>query len=147
MAGFATPLAAQSWVGLPPVNTVPDISNWQYRDLWLASEAQQQGRVSPPDELSARLNTLALSPPGSLASLGPGLSSGIPSAGIARSPYTAAPARRATLEINHNKAITKKLASAVHYQQVGGTAATFLSYMKLSSCLSVDQNHVHTGSF
>ena len=42
------------------------------------------------------------------------------------------PGKRPMLEVNHNKAITKKLAAAVHYQQVGHESAWLLSLPSIS---------------
>lgn len=120
--GLAAPPGA-SWPASDP--------GWQYRDLWLASEAQANGRTIPISDLSARLNSLALHGPGSLPPMSQDLAAGFPPTAMFRGvPYPAAHGRRSSLENNHNKAITKKLASAVHYQQVWCSAL----YLHACSC-------------
>ena len=118
-SGVAAPLAAEQYNGmLPAASSWPDVNSWQYRDLWLNSEAQQRDGLLSPDALAAQLNSFALSParqPTSVTSSVPG---GLSPSSMLRSSYQTGPPRRGSLEINHNKAITKKLASAVHYQQV-----------------------------
>ena len=123
-SGFATPVvAAPSRMSSQLSSALPDMNNWQYQDLWLGSGAQAMS-VPRPEDLSARLNALALGPGGSLAPLGPVITGFGSAVGPARSPYGPPAARRAPLEVNHNKAITKKLASAVHYQQVQSLVST-----------------------
>ena len=116
----------QAWPQMPPGSLYPDPS-WQYRDLYfsaLAADTQQAPGIFPPDDLSARMHNLTLEPAvrGGLAvghALPGGLPHSLPGGPVARQTYLASQQqRRAPIEINHNKAITKKLASAVHYQQV-----------------------------
>lgn len=107
----------QPWAGLTLSGTMPETaSSWQYPDLLLAQQAQQQAAAQY--DLSARLNVLSLGLSHAAPVPAHGLASPAPAGGVVRPQYPAGPFRRAPLEVNYNKAITKKLASAVHYQQV-----------------------------
>ena len=117
---LAAPLAADSLAGpsAAKASSAGGVPAWQFRDLWLASEAQPLGGVSPADDLSSRLDSMALHSPGGLPAGYLDNSTGFSPSGSHTLPYTTPSPRRVPMDINHNKAITKKLASAVHYQQV-----------------------------
>lgn len=108
----------QPWLVQPQPN-LADPSVRPFSGLWHPLDSQY-GALPQRLELSAQLNQLALS--GGVGPSGPVGQASLPAQNLGPGPYAPGPSRRQPVEYNHNKVITKKLANAVHYQQVRSVA-------------------------